>query len=579
MSALSPSLKYAKNAISRILGGVGAVPNQARVVTSIVFCLVILGTAPCEAIARASSNPPPVLASRRHAPGDPWGTLWMGAGTDVFRDVAVMVGAVFAAGHSRDPFPGPPDRSIVLVRYTPEGEQVWSRTWSANYDEAAYGLVVSYPWVYLAGSTASRDSQGDALLMKLDLAGNAAWNTTWGGAGADWFSRVAVGTDGVYVVGSTRSYGAGESDALLVKFDFDGHQVWNTTWGGPKADYGYGLALASDGIYISGQKGVATDSNSNATLVRFSPTGLQVWNASWRAGSQNAGMALALVNDSLYVTGWTRTTGANSTVKLPLLKFSNTGSLLWNRTYSAAPLSNDLGYAVAVASNLVYVAGDSRKSLAVPFRSVLLCFNNSGTLQWNRTWGGAKDCNSHALTAAVDGLYLAGATNGWLVGEGDGVLVKWSFNGTSTPGPIQLGAPGEVDYDGTFPLSWSNTSDPNGAIPEYRLQMSTSPDFQGFNTTWTTTSTSFLIEGLGEGSYHFRVRAQDDAGLNGPWSNTETVTVTIPPALPLNPWLAPVILVIAVGVMATAVIVFTIRRRRFGAPESSDVVLLLPLSF
>lgn len=553
-------------------------PNRVRVVTSIVFCLVILGTINCEAMARVSSNWLPVQTSRRYALGDPWSTLWMGAGTDVFRDVAVMVGAVFAAGHTRHPFPASPDRNILLVRYTSEGEQVWNRTWSAEYDEAAYGLAVSSTWVYLAGSTASTDSQGDGLLMKVDLAGNIVWNATWGGAGADWFSRVAVGADGIYAVGSTRSYGAGESDALLVKFDIDGHQLWNATWGSSKADYGYGLAVAADGIYLSGQTGAASDGNSNATLVKFSPSGLQVWNASWKAGSQNAGMALAVVGDSIYVTGWTRNTGANATVKLPLLKFRNTGTLLWNRTFSAAPLSNDLGYAVALVSNLVYVAGDSRESPPAPFQCLLLCFDANGTLQWNRTWGGVKDCNSHALANAVDGLYLAGATNGWLVGEGDGVLVKWRFNGTSAPGPIELDAP-EVDYDGAFPLSWSSASDPGGAIVEYELQMSTSPDFRGPNTAWTTTSTSFLIEALLEGKYYFRARAQNDAGLFGPWSNTETVTVTVLPAQPLNPWLAPIILVIAVGVMATVGITLTIRHRRFGGDESLDVVLLLPLSF
>jgi len=500
----------------------------------------------------------------------------MGAGTDVFRDVAVLVGAIFAAGHTRHTFPASPDRNILLVKYTSEGEQVWNRTWSAAYDEAAYGLAVSSTWVYLAGSTASTDSQGDALLMKVDLAGNVAWNATWGGAGADWFSRVAVGVDGIYAVGSTRSYGAGESDALLVKFDVAGHQLWNATWGGSEADYGYGLAVAIDGIYFSGQTLTATD--SNATLVKFSPSGLQVWNASWRAGSQNAGMALTVADDSLYVTGWTRDTGVNAAAKLPLLKFRNTGSLLWNRTFSAAPLSNDLGYAVALASNLVYVAGDTRESPAACVQSLLLCFDANGTLQWNRTWGGVKDCNSHALATAVDGLYLAGATNGWLIGEGDGILVKWRFNGTSAPGPILLDGP-QVDYDGAFPISWSSAFDPDGAIVEYELQMSASSDFAGANTTWTTAGTSFLIEALPEGRYYFRAHAQDDAGLFGPWSNTETVTVTILPAPPLNPWLAPIILVIAIGVMTTVGVMLTIRHRRFKGDESPDVVLLLPLSF
>jgi len=53
------------------------------------------------------------------------------------------------------------------------------------------------------------------------------WNTTWGGVEGDSGYGVAIGSDGVYVAGWTLSFGVG-GDLLLIKFDSDGNQLWNT---------------------------------------------------------------------------------------------------------------------------------------------------------------------------------------------------------------------------------------------------------------------------------------------------------------------------------------------------------------
>jgi hypothetical protein len=71
------------------------------------------------------------------------------------------------------------------------------------------------------------------------------WNTTWGGSGNDYGYGVAVAGDDVYVSGSTDSYGAGSDDAILIKYDSNGTQLWNSTWGGTGYDTGEGVARAA----------------------------------------------------------------------------------------------------------------------------------------------------------------------------------------------------------------------------------------------------------------------------------------------------------------------------------------------
>src|SRR6188768_840881 len=77
---------------------------------------------------------------------------------------------------------------------------------------------------------------------------------TWGGPDRDGAHGVAVAADGsVYVTGSTRSFGAGGEDAVLLKYGTNGSLIWQRTYGTAPDDLnsgvesGIGVAVAPDG--------------------------------------------------------------------------------------------------------------------------------------------------------------------------------------------------------------------------------------------------------------------------------------------------------------------------------------------
>jgi len=108
----------------------------------------------------------------------------------------------------------------------------------------------------------------DAVIIKYDKAGNEIWKKSFGGAGDDYFVAVTTTTDGGYVaVGSSSSNsfgngswegfnGKGFTDAIIVKYDSDGTLLWKYNFGGGDDDYFASVAPTADGGCVAiGQSG------------------------------------------------------------------------------------------------------------------------------------------------------------------------------------------------------------------------------------------------------------------------------------------------------------------------------------
>ncbi|MFW9923986.1 MAG: LVIVD repeat-containing protein [Candidatus Thorarchaeota archaeon] len=84
---------------------------------------------------------------------------------------------------------------------------------------------------------------------------------------------------------------------------------------------------------------------------------------------------------------------------------------------------------------------------------------------------------------------------------------------------------GETKLTGVFKVEWNATDDV--AINHYVLELADSLSFLSPLKTWTTTKTSQMVFGLGNGLHYFRVQAFDDEGLASDWSLIETVDISV----------------------------------------------------
>jgi hypothetical protein len=491
--------------------------------------------------------------------GDPWSALWMRHHNDALFAIASSVDAVFVTGTTLNLFDIVKE-NIILLKYSTEGELLWNQTWNAPFDEAAYALVTSLDALYLAGKTTTGPYGTNGLLVKLDLDGNQLWNVSFGNFPAEWFTSIAIGIDGIYVGGIVRRALPDDADAMIVKFDFNGNELWSEAWDMAGVDRGFGVAVGSDGAYLVGDYGEEWGgSANNAFLAKYSLTGVHIWNQTWGGTERDIARAVTVNNDSIYVTGSTQSLSTSPTGELFLRNYNSTNSLLWESLENTG--LNHEGIGLHATDDTVFVGSEYTDSNA-GYRVNLLNYNVSGELIWECPWGGAGNCQPFGYTFRNDNHYLTGTTSDWLSDSTNGFLVKFGIDGETGPGPVELLEPIFLNLYGSLILSWTQAFTAHVAIDIYELQMDGTPYFAIPDQTWNINATSLLLSNHPIGTYYFRVRARDQTNLFGPWSNIIMVTVTLVPPTLFNPWIAPLVLIMGTLIGVAIMLWVFIRRWR-----------------
>ncbi|MEX2715115.1 MAG: hypothetical protein Q6353_009645 [Candidatus Sigynarchaeum springense] len=370
-----------------------------------------------------------------------WNRTFDGVGSDYGSCVAVASHGIYLAGKTSDPGDG--DLNAFVAKYAFDGTQGWNRTWGGANDEDVSGLATATDGVYMVGDTKDFGAGGrDAFIIKYGTDGIIRWNHTWGGINDDHARGVAVAADGVYLVGYTYSFGVGLMDAFIVKYNAAGIQQWNHTWGGANVDAGNGVAVGIDGVYMAGETASSGAGSYDAFIAKYSATGSQLWNRTWGGIDSDYGNDIASCNNEIYLAGRTHSFGAGN-YNAFIAKYNATGSQLWNRTWGGSDY--DDGSSVAAIPGGVYLAGFTYSYGAGACDAFFTKYNAAGSQLWNRTWGDEFDDFGLDVAAVTDVVYLAGEkqVSGGSIYEA--FLVKWvsqATDGDIPPGNTSVpGAP------------------------------------------------------------------------------------------------------------------------------------------
>ena len=203
-------------------------------------------------------------------------------------------------------------------------------------------VITGYTQSYGAGSS-------DVWLIKADSSGNKEWDKTFGDTDTDRGYSVCQTSDGGYIIaGTTRSYGAGDYDAWLIKTDSSGNKTWDKTFGDTDPDSGYSVCQTSDGGYI-----ITGHTDYDVWLIKTDSSGDKEWDKTFGGTGMNEGHSVIQTSDGGYiVAGYTNSQGAGSS-DVWLIKTDSSGNKTWDMTFGGTGM--DYSYSIKQTPNEGYV--------------------------------------------------------------------------------------------------------------------------------------------------------------------------------------------------------------------------------
>jgi hypothetical protein len=338
-----------------------------------------------------------------------------GAGEDCATSVQALADGGFAfAGWTNSA--GANGFDLWLVRLDSSGNTLWEKTYGGAGDQKGYSVIRTADGGFaLAGSTATGGVETtDMYLVKVDAAGNETGSWTYGGSMEDRAQCVIEASDGGFVLaGSGYSAVQGNTDAYVVK---TGPVPWSKTYGGSFEDIANCIRQTIDGGFvIAGSFGADNAEDTDAWLLKTDSAGNQAWSRTYGIEYPDSASRVELTPDGGYaLTGNTRSWGVGD-FDAWLIKASADGTEEWNRTYGGE--AYDRTECILVPPGGGFLLAGMTRSVSNYCQAWLIRTDGSGSVQWNRTFGGNGDEWGYSVQPTADGGFLmAGSTTS---GPGD----------------------------------------------------------------------------------------------------------------------------------------------------------------
>jgi uncharacterized delta-60 repeat protein len=337
------------------------------------------------------------------------------------------------------------DSGYLVVKYTPAGETLWSRSFIGEGEENGAVAVETdnQSNVIVAANDEGDRSEFDYLVVKYSPTGDELWRRRYN-TEEDYCEKLAgmrLDAEGnIYLTGTTEAPGGGgKEDVATMKYSPSGESLWARRWAAPdlgfNAAWGTALALTPAGPCVGGHYR-HWGRDTNALLLQYDSSGSELWEQrlagpgqrNWNGDGADdvafdpEGNVIAVGHLDMTGEGW----------DLAVAKYSPAGELLWLRTYHNLECHEDAATAVATDSwGNVYVTGYSEGD-GTGFDYVTLKYDSEGNQCWVNRYNGPADDDDKPNALAVDrsgNVAVAGQSYG--VGTGpDFATVRYtSFGG------------------------------------------------------------------------------------------------------------------------------------------------------
>lgn len=329
--------------------------------------------------------------------------------------------------------------SVVSFAQTQNPVLEWEKTYGGSSHDGINIMLSTSDDGYLLGGY-SRSNDGDIQsgnngkydfwVVKINRTGTMEWEKTYGGSSNEYLKTMVSTSDGGYLLGGSTSSDDGDvqseghdrSDYWVVKIDSIGNIEWEETYGiGIFYQYLESMVSTSDGGYLLGGYASSAFDSDNYWLIKIDSTGTIEWEKTYGGSASDALYAMISTSDGGYLLGgYTGSTdddiqsGNKGENDYWVVKIDSIGSIEWEKTYGGS--ENDYLFSMLSVSDGGYLLGGDTYSNDGDVQSGpeentdywVVKIDSSGSIEWEKTYGGNNYNSLQTITATADGGYLLG---------------------------------------------------------------------------------------------------------------------------------------------------------------------------
>ncbi|MFX1585506.1 MAG: hypothetical protein ACFFDL_13215 [Promethearchaeota archaeon] len=275
--------------------------------------------------------------------------------------------------------------------YSTEENDSWTKRWNILGEDWADGIVIdSFNNIFLLGWTENRDTKVSYnFLAKVNNSGNLVWLNSLESYNSSWFYYHTIQIDEdnkIYLAGNLEIQE--NQYMILSKYDNEGKQIWNKTWGGYILYKGYDMDIDSAGnIYIVGTIKVNQSNYRDMYLLKLNNSGVMLWNHTLGGEETSEYYAIAIdFNDDIYIAG-------SYSYNSILMKYNSSGYCEWNYTWN----NYHNGHSLTI---------DSGNNILLVDETVLQKLDPNGAILWNYSLPEEISFTPSLITNAVNDIFL-----------------------------------------------------------------------------------------------------------------------------------------------------------------------------
>ncbi|MDD1728220.1 MAG: PKD domain-containing protein [Methanospirillum sp.] len=321
-------------------------------------------------------------------------------------------------------------------------ELTWQKCFGGSSNDEAHSLIQTFDGGYLIiGSTYSNDGDvtdnhgsADYWVVKKSSSGTIEWEKCFGGSDYDYASSAVQASDGGYlIVGYTYSNDGdvtdnhGSADYWVVKLTTSGALQWEKSFGGSSMDFSRSVIQTADNGYLIigytySDDGDVTDNLGYADywIVKLTTSGALEWEKSLGGTNFDGGQSAIQTDDNGYlIAGYTSSddedvTDTYGAMDYWVVKISSSGTIEWEKSFGGS--DDDLARAlIQTADNGYLITGysNSHDGNVTGNHGIydywVVKLTPSGALEWEKSLGGSSlDYSRSGIQTADNGYLIAG---------------------------------------------------------------------------------------------------------------------------------------------------------------------------